>query len=763
MGDYAFQYCRKLNRIYFFGDAPTIKSGTFSSVTATAYYPRNASGWEDVIQDQYGGTITWEPWTPGEIPAENNFSVNKDAWGFENSPTAFGNVSEGYYITRNDYNRLTTQLSNVDKEKISFEKTQRKILFSNRYTTKIQSGYNINGNTANHIEWNGSCYGMSVWSCLTKNGTRNIADLNSSAANLHSVAFNAQVESAINYYHRQTSLSSIESVAEQFTKLAQVEQLTRLEEMASKVPDSQTPVLIWFVGYGVNADGSCNTSDIVAHAVVGYKAETGFWEKSANGVTDTYTKRILIYDCADLNQQSDRNLYYDEDGAWCIPGWNIRSTSSQTADSKYNNGKLCLVTTDVSILNAVDYKSGNASLDTLAGSNAQLTAPSDASYSLKWNGGSVDVSGISVSNSTGNAQVCAVATPNVTTDGQTTETDVTVCLPSAESYTVTSKEENSIFQLDTGNYLASAATKMGSTITFQADGSAAVKASKPTEYLISLTANKGYYTLPWSTVEVSGEDAAAISAEMSEKGIVVDGDNLTSMTITGSDNENTEKVTISSDANSVLISENNDRIAIWEDKDQDGVYETDITPSTTPVNEVFSDVPANAWYTAHVQYVYDNNLMSGTSTTTFEPNSPLTRAMVVQILYNKEGKPEVTGTAAFSDVKPSDWYYNAVQWAKQNGVAAGSGGKFNPMQNVTREQFAQFLYNYEKTPAVSGSLDYPDANQVSSWAKNAMLWANQNGIVNGKKQSNGTLLLDPKGLATRAEAAAMLKNYLTKK
>ena len=185
---------------------------------------------------------------------------------------------------------------------------------------------------------------------------------------------------------------------------------------------------------------------------------------------------------------------------------------------------------------------------------------------------------------------------------------------------------------------------------------------------------------------------------------------------------------------------------------------TVVQPAKAPVTEVFSDVPANAWYVNAVQYVYDNGIMAGTGSE-FLPNATMTRAMVVQTLYNLSGAPKVSGTSQFPDVKTTDWYCKAVLWAEKNKVAAGSDGLFLPNALVTREQFAQFLYNYAGTPKVSGELrGFADTASVSGWAKKAITWANKNGIISGKP-SGGKLYLDPKGKATRAEAAAMLMKY----
>lgn len=175
----------------------------------------------------------------------------------------------------------------------------------------------------------------------------------------------------------------------------------------------------------------------------------------------------------------------------------------------------------------------------------------------------------------------------------------------------------------------------------------------------------------------------------------------------------------------------------------------------------FADVNANDWYAEAVQYVYDNHLMSGTSPTKFEPNTVMSRAMVVQILYNKTGQPKVDDSnSSFTDVSKSDWYSRAVAWAYQSGYASGVGNnRFEPNANVTREQFAQFMYNYSGRPEMPMDVlsEFPDSSSVT-WSKNAMAWAVSNKIINGSNE-NGVNYLKPQNGATRAQAAAILKNY----
>ncbi len=175
----------------------------------------------------------------------------------------------------------------------------------------------------------------------------------------------------------------------------------------------------------------------------------------------------------------------------------------------------------------------------------------------------------------------------------------------------------------------------------------------------------------------------------------------------------------------------------------------------------FTDVEAGSWYSDAVQYVYDNNLMKGTAANKFEPYTVMSRAMVVQILYNKSGNPNVTGSSSgFTDVHKADWYFNAVKWAYENGYASGVGNnRFEPNANVTREQFAQFMYNYTGKPETQTDVlsQFPDGSSVT-WSKNAMTWTVSNKIINGSKE-NGVNYLRPQDSATRAQAAVILKNY----
>ena len=182
---------------------------------------------------------------------------------------------------------------------------------------------------------------------------------------------------------------------------------------------------------------------------------------------------------------------------------------------------------------------------------------------------------------------------------------------------------------------------------------------------------------------------------------------------------------------------------------------------TWSIADIMSDVKANDWFVDYVEYVYAHRMMNGMSSNTFAPYTTLSRAMVAQILYAQAGSPSVSGESVFSDVQPGAWYYNAVQWASQKDIVHGVGnGKFAPNNDVTREQMAVMLHAAQGKPSTySSDLNaYADANQVSGWAKDAMLWCVNKSIIGGSK-SGGKTYLKPQGKATRAEAATMLTKY----
>ena len=191
---------------------------------------------------------------------------------------------------------------------------------------------------------------------------------------------------------------------------------------------------------------------------------------------------------------------------------------------------------------------------------------------------------------------------------------------------------------------------------------------------------------------------------------------------------------------------------------------TPVTPArpAAPVGLPFADVSGSDWFYNDVRYVYEKGIMDGTGADRFSPNAPLTRAMIVTILYRMAGSPAMSGVSDFKDVDSNKWFAKAVAWAAANGIVNGYGsGLFGPNDPVTREQLAAILYRY----AVYGGMtavtleenlgSFADTAQLSAYAIQAMNWAVGQGLINGSGSN-----LVPKAQATRAQVAAIIHRYL---
>lgn len=175
----------------------------------------------------------------------------------------------------------------------------------------------------------------------------------------------------------------------------------------------------------------------------------------------------------------------------------------------------------------------------------------------------------------------------------------------------------------------------------------------------------------------------------------------------------------------------------------------------------FSDISEKDWFYDGVGFVFENNLMNGTSNEIFEPHSTLTRGMLVTILYRFEGEPK-SKEFGFSDVSKNMWYTKAVDWAASYKIVNGIGNNmFAPDEPVTRQQIAVIFYNYAKYKAVDLIAEkdlssYLDSGKISSWARKELEWAVASGLISGKSNN----ILDPSGNATRAETSVIIKRYV---
>ena len=249
-----------------------------------------------------------------------------------------------------------------------------------------------------------------------------------------------------------------------------------------------------------------------------------------------------------------------------------------------------------------------------------------------------------------------------------------------------------------------------------------------------------------------------------DKGYVVDkieivdaeGNKLEAKKVDDKDNEYTFKVKNSDVTVTVTFKEEG---KTTEDTDKEEGKDEETT-ETTKLN--FTDVKESDWFFKGVEYVVDKGIMSGVSENEFAPSGKLTRAMLVQMLYNMESRPACDAENAFIDVPVGQWYTDAVIWANDEKIVSGMGdGLFAPNMEITREQMVVMLYNYAKYKGydVTASADlskFADNASVSTWAQPAMQWAVAEGYISGMGDSQ----LAPHGTATRAEIASVIMRFM---
>ena len=193
------------------------------------------------------------------------------------------------------------------------------------------------------------------------------------------------------------------------------------------------------------------------------------------------------------------------------------------------------------------------------------------------------------------------------------------------------------------------------------------------------------------------------------------------------------------------------------------IYEKNAEPAKPWVNP-FKDVKTSDWFYEGVKFANQQELFNGTAHDTFSPNDAMTRAMLVTVLWRLDGKTTPTKTSGFVDVPSKAYYTEAVAWAAENGIVNGTDAThFAPNDEVTREQIAAILFRYAEKKGVDTTKRadlnaFPDANKVSAYAKDALAWANAEGLVKGSNE-NGKDYLIPTGSATRAQVATILARY----
>lgn len=274
-----------------------------------------------------------------------------------------------------------------------------------------------------------------------------------------------------------------------------------------------------------------------------------------------------------------------------------------------------------------------------------------------------------------------------------------------------------------------------------------------------------------------GTPAYSISVDKPENGAVkvnrgtASSDSTVTLTVTPEDGYVLDKLTVTdSQGNNIEVTNKGDGTYTFKMPNRkvtveavfvpDGSFSTCTGGNACPIWP-YTDADPGAWYHDGVHYCIEHRLMAGYGNNLFKPNADTTRGMITVMLWRLNGSPVVNYALDFEDVAEGQWYTEAIRWAKAEGIATGYGnGRFGTNDTITREQMAAILYRYAQYKGydITAKADlsrYTDAAQVSSWATDAIRWANAEGLVNG----TNAITLNPRGDATRAQAAMIVTRF----
>lgn len=636
----------------------------------------------------------------------------------------------------------------------------------------------------------GHCYGMAVTSVLVNRGALLLDRIQPGLNTLYDAQKTASVKSIIGKY--LIAWDSYENLSDMYRFFS-----LPLEEQLNLLTETPTPYVLSF---GCDGWG--------AHSVTAYGWQTGSWSYHGHD----YDTRILIYDSNfstygfGSSKAEKSFLYFNSQSlAWEIPNYYSGGISS---DGK---GYLECAQSDPAVLASINIQDGTYKY------NVWLRNQTDSEFSIATFEKTYTVQGAS---STIPGELFAYYDVGYNAASPTTPI-LNVRMNDLSDYTILPSEQTELnISVLYPDYALSVVSDSYDSLTLGSSGTLSATGLENT-YDISLTANDGYSTLPWYTLEVSGSEASTISTEFTDQGILLSGDTLKGVTVYGKNDTETRELTFSTEEENVLISEMDNELAVSVDKDGDGTYETTInkTDSCTHNYQVtviaptctesgctiyvcdtcgtyytdnvvpalghdfvdgycthchldkncpslkFIDAPEpTSWAHSGIDFGVRNGYINGTSGNTVSPYKTMTRAELVTVLYRMAGSPQVTVSNTFTDVASGTCFTNAIIWAAENGIVLGDGsGHFNPTDNVTREQIALILYRfalYQGADIVSGVdlTGFSDCGKVSAWAKGSMGWAVAEQLITGRVIEAQTLIA-PQGSAMRAEVATILMRY----
>ena len=595
IGGLAFSGCSSLTSIYFTGNAPSIDSSAFTGITATVYYPVDDPTWTEEVSQNNWGTITWKSWIPGQSDhydpddveisydivqaftdhMEGRQIINKTfKWAFANWSSEFPQSNNGYYISRNDFLKLYRGLSNTDRFKILGsimpDTSRNPLRDEDCWTTDLNvDGLGTPGN--NTEAWGGSCAGMSTLAMLINSGIFSASNIDSKAESVSEIKADSNAASAINFYHCQQNGTYQNRINDEFYQLGvsggQKAQLAVCERLGQKANDEGTVFELTYQWFGRNDDGWENNSS--GHTVLGYGLERNI-ERTYEGIT--YTKRILIYDVANpYNDLETTDLYFNDEGQFCVPGQNLFSSTIDMDRNENDNGKLILATDDARALNTVNYATGanqSQALDLTL--DYMITRLEDTTNLIIEDIHTGEIWRILRSGSTSdnsNRRLTVFGRNNIHKVSASCD-EYTIVLPDpTHEYRISSENTGIDCMVSRGDYLAAVKTDSPGELIVGNRGEVDVKTNSKGEFSVTMVSDEVFESTEANQITIVGSDASSFKTQSDENGITIKTDNDGSLSVYGCNDDDCFSETIDNSQSEVII-------------DKDGVTQTNDMPDS---------------------------------------------------------------------------------------------------------------------------------------------------------------------------------------
>lgn len=697
------------------------KSGGFTELCNQKVYFYS----EDFIQNKKNGASP----DLSDLKEQLTIKMDPDRWSFGNNDHALYSPTMG--LSKQYYDYLLKKANSKEQK-------------------RFKNAYGKDGKKRD-----GSCFGLASLTLLKDADKISVGLIASKPVSQTTTLYDLEkkrgdsLESIINYFYYMQYMEPHWDYKEAFMLRPSTERVKVLDELAAIAENGGPPFIIGF-GYHEGLKSGY-------HAIVGYGVEYGAFPSIRfqlpfinEPYERSYDSRVRIYDNNDPD--NPHYMYFDSsEGSACIPEYglcdlryvynNFQMLDPQNFLSPTIVGPVQKSTRSRLIVDSQDGKFGF----TLALNGKQYhideTTDERALGLVSYFDDEVPTSG--------GPRTMYVTLPD-------TKSACTIVPDSGTNCGYTLYTPDALFSCDAAGVDSIHLTPSGE---IQASGAAGT-------YSCTLCFDEGLKGLPWYSVDVSGTASSDLRIVPQDKGVLISGQKLGDVTLLCENDQVTTSVKLSAQDAVLLTTKSDGKTPIvYQDSDGDGTFETEVDisvsvadtpaqlPDTDTAETAFTDVPTDAYYYDAVVWAVEQGITAGTSATTFSPNASCTRAQMVTFLWRAAGSPAPQGgTDPFVDVQSGTYYYNAVLWAVEQGITAGtSATTFSPNATVTRSQTVTFLWRAAGSPAANGGNPFGDVVSDAYYAS-AVQWAVDKGVTAGTSATT----FSPNDYCTRAQIVTFL-------